>query len=1218
MKKFLINLAVSILQMVIRKLKILDSPVQATHNEMLYLAPNIQDEPPEGYTHYFEQLDYFLNSCSENVTEIALTGPYGSGKSTLLKTYFKTHSPLDAKFVSLGTYLPDKTIKSVDELEKAIARELLYQHSGLEEIGSRFKFPIYKKNSKISSYIQATIITLWMLLITYTIYPDKNHSLNWFNEGLYNANFFNLKTWLFCYLIAVPICLLSDIYRYISKNRLSSINPLDGNIEFSPDSQSGNSFSLHLEELLRFFIATKCDVVIIEDLDRYNNPEVFESLKELNSIVNKSDKILNPVRFVYAIRDDIFIGSNRTKFFDAIIPIIPVMSPFNSYERFKLLFSDQKLVEKLEPVLRRVSVSVPDMRVLRNIVNEFNSYRKILKTQNSDNNYQRLLSFIVYKNLYSHDFAKLYTNDISAIDNAVIIKENVRQERIKLLTKKLEKLIEEDKESANDLLQSEEEYYWSLVGSITNHLNVDAIIAINNTNVKEYTAEDILNIISKESGANVIYVWSNNRYNSIRANIHDLNIKNLNSESIEKRLGSIRGKNKEIANQRKIQISKLNSDILETSSITWPLSEAMNKNPKAEWVPNNMPVLEMLLREGWIDEHYGLYLNHVLEGKLTVRDFNFLRALRDRLDFDIMFRSSNYPEVLSYISDNDAYSPAAINHGLLEYLVNSSNHSVLLDKIVKIHFIESLSGAENLYNFRQVSPDWHKLIWPNIILDISSSIKQISTEHSLELLIDLAYHSKALNNKEYDYINNIISENILTLNAINKMSYSMHVIIALSRHNLSLKKLDDSIHLRGLVITCVENNIVELNEETLVPVVNAYHDRYLSLPISYELINSHKELSEFLDRDFYSKVRLSISKSIIDLDVEFIIEILNSTLNTNMIESAIKEINFTLESLVGIPINYWVDIVDSNKFKVNWLSVTSIINDYLNDNVIDSKWICSFFCKEETMAALNIDLSNIDIETKNNFISFVEQAEIKDDCFIYYIDMFNLHYTDDKLVGLSINKISSLILNHKLEPSLKLYDSFKDENIELSYLLVEVNPYLINEEGFTINEDDFYNLLHKLHGEHFRDLVEGWDIYLNTSTSFIKWLPVLSQNLKVNDVLIGLVKNGSGYNIPRLLKEVGVREVTRLSEEQVINAIKSNFLTLEQKLNFLIGQVPFHKDKIVMLVEESLGSEWSLLSKKHLYSDTVYVLLLTCLNEELFSSLTISSDNIKVNHFRNS
>ena len=89
----------------------------------------------------------------------------------------------------------------------------------------------------------------------------------------------------------------------------------------------------HLDEIIYFFEATKYNVVIIEDLDRFEQTEVFTKLREINLLINNSKKIETEVVFIYAIKDDMFLDKDRTKFFDFMIPIIPVINSSNSNEK---------------------------------------------------------------------------------------------------------------------------------------------------------------------------------------------------------------------------------------------------------------------------------------------------------------------------------------------------------------------------------------------------------------------------------------------------------------------------------------------------------------------------------------------------------------------------------------------------------------------------------------------------------------------------------------------------------------------------------------------------------------------------------------------------------------------------------------------------------------------------------------------------------------------
>ncbi|MEI3384077.1 MAG: hypothetical protein V8R62_00200 [Faecalibacillus intestinalis] len=122
-------------------------------------------------------------------------------------------------------------------------------------------------------------------------------------------------------------------------------------------------FNKYLDEILYFFEVNNYNIVIFEDLDRFKNPEIFVKLRELNFLINNYEKVDRKVVFIYAIKDDVFLSKERTKFFYFIIPIIPYLNSTNSYEILR------KYVLKVstsidEDYINDIAPYIDDMRLM--------------------------------------------------------------------------------------------------------------------------------------------------------------------------------------------------------------------------------------------------------------------------------------------------------------------------------------------------------------------------------------------------------------------------------------------------------------------------------------------------------------------------------------------------------------------------------------------------------------------------------------------------------------------------------------------------------------------------------------------------------------------------------------------------------------------------------------------------------------------------------------
>ena len=177
-----------------------------------------------------------------------------------------------------------------------------------------------------------------------------------------------------------------------------------------------------MDEIIYFFEETKYNVVFIEDLDRFDSSDIFVKLRELNTILNSYEKIHRRIVFIYAIKDNMFKENDRTKFFDFIIPVIPIISSTNSGDLLIERHDSEKHSDTLDrDFFEFISPYINDMRILENIYNEFILYSETVYNDSDGKrklalNDKKMFAILVFKNQYPSAFADMQAGEGIVID----------------------------------------------------------------------------------------------------------------------------------------------------------------------------------------------------------------------------------------------------------------------------------------------------------------------------------------------------------------------------------------------------------------------------------------------------------------------------------------------------------------------------------------------------------------------------------------------------------------------------------------------------------------------------------------------------------------------------------------------------------------------------------------------------------------------------------
>lgn len=385
----------------------------------------------------------------KDILNIALTGPYGSGKSSILRSLKKDYPKYKYLSISLATLkspLDDKKNEiDIDtmnnRIEYSILQQLIYKEKQETLYNSRLK-RIYHKSHWAQYALSIAIILYTIALII--VFEPSFLKVDWICNRLNNPV---LNKWsdifALSYIFVATIIFVQKTVKSLSNSKLNKLNLKNGEIELKENKEDTSVFNKHMDEIVYFFEVTDYNVVIIEDLDRFDNTDIFLKLREVNQLLNQSNSVGRKVTFIYAVKDDMFFDEERTKFFDYITTVIPIINSSNSADKLKEELEIKGYSDLNVEVIDSLAFFIDDMRLLKNIVNEYAQYREKLDEKLDQN---KLLAMIVYKNYHPKDFADLHKGKGVLYDclhkKSELLVERNRQidERINGITKKLQSL----------------------------------------------------------------------------------------------------------------------------------------------------------------------------------------------------------------------------------------------------------------------------------------------------------------------------------------------------------------------------------------------------------------------------------------------------------------------------------------------------------------------------------------------------------------------------------------------------------------------------------------------------------------------------------------------------------------------------------------------------------------------------------------------------------
>lgn len=653
---------------------------------------------------------------NEDVLNIALTGAYGSGKSSILRAFKEKYEDYNYLPISLASFrdgieeqyekdgVTHYRIKKPNEAERveqhrlvelSILQQIFYRET--DELLPESRFKRIKKFEMRKYWKKPLFLMLWGICLYYVsnrAFRDQFYS--WKSMELWvEALLFIISAAFFLY---GTFRLLIEGMKVLASAKFSKINLTGGQIEMSNDI-SNSILNKHLDEILYFFQVQPYNVVILEDLDRFNDPEIFTKLRELNLLLNNSAQVGRRIVFIYAVRDDIFRENNRTKFFDFILPVLPAINHSNSINVLKDSLENAGLKDLLQKkFLYDISLYISDMRILKNIFNEFMLYRKQLTGSSFDPN--ELMGMIVYKNIYPQDFAALHVQEgivYSVMSAKAELTVKISKDFSERLVKAKEELALLQSTIANGIKELRMLYVQHFV--IKTGAKVTMINVNGNVPLSAMSDDENFKAFQKSSriGYNYLPTYgSETTGSSISfAELEKMVDANVN---YEKRAQLITDSKANAEKNLQNEISELTRKIQFISTRPFKMLLAENKSA-IEHLHEKFrkeKLLVYLLRGGYLNELYEHYMSYFYPKSLTDSDMVFLRAVRNQEGLPHNYQLNNIEELLHRLEPEDFILEELLNFTLVEYLLK---HKSSYPKFIKILNAQLTNASETSVNF---------------------------------------------------------------------------------------------------------------------------------------------------------------------------------------------------------------------------------------------------------------------------------------------------------------------------------------------------------------------------------------------------------------------------------------------------------------------------------------------------------------------------------------
>lgn len=1151
-----------ILKYVINILSVLLNFLESKINPNPYNFEDLAPKDDHDKEIYLDSLEWAIKN--QRVNNLALTGAYGSGKSTILRTFEKKHPEFKYLNISLAAFGDEKEQERInlDSIEKSILQQMFYREKSKKLQHSRFD---KIKNHKTLPLLIHTVFTilwlfsmLWLLQNEHIIHISTLNS--WkafiyenFSIGLFN----NLMLMLF---IGTLFFITFQFLKALNKMEVSKLDAKGGEIAKKQAIHSDVSIlNKHLDEILYFFEVTNYNVVIFEDLDRFqiHSQAILTKLREISALINNSKQINRHVVFIYAIKDDMFKDDKtRTKFFDLIIPVIPIIDSSNS-ETF-LLDKFGNIKEISRKFIEDISLYIDDMRTLNNIHNEYVIYSDQIEITSIKRD--KILGMIIYKNLYPEDFARLNQKEGMLYD-VFKNKNNLVTTIINQNNKKIDdlqiELIQIKKEHLQSIKELRALYIKELLLLIP--YQYDRTITLDNERISINSLDEDKYFNSFIKQTNIIIYQRH--INKSFADIEKIVDSNLTYSEREKLIPNKSSHINTLQNQIE-HLEKINQK-LSAMSLVEMIQSGYSEQIFTNEIKDQL-LLKYFIRHGHIDELYPLAISHFHEGSLSKEDMNFVLQVKDGTSLYFTYPLLKIDNVIKKL-DGYFNKPEIFNIFLLNHIIKNNMKSELdeiLEQIINKNpraidflddFISNSTLIPDLINI--LSKKWSDFA---IFVQEESSYSDEKKTTFLDHIIRHADLTDIILMDKTSILSNFISQKTYYLfwkpqfDNINDESKKTSLITSLK---IKFARLEVPSYPSILLQIIYETNSYVINPQMIELMMEQFNTNDIVKASNYTTIkkSSCSKLITYINEninEYIKNVFLTIEGNIQESE-ENAIELLNNEfIDLENKQAIIARIETIIGDITNIPKELWTSAFEHSKIEPIWDNLTTYFE---KTNTFDSALINFINLKKNYRELSKYPLVHKEFETH-----LLENNNVTDEAYEKIIESIIERHFELTMNNLSAKKVNTLLNHNILYLTPQNLNALNELKARTTLIEKNINFFIENYEEFPINTTEAIALLESqsITDEHKSKIIQTFNVN------------ILDESEKLAKLFYTIWKNKD-----------------EKLELLILNALIDNLgisnHNLELQINLLNSQIPFlSKDEIMSILQHFEGNYANIISSK--------------------------------------